>query len=422
MHKAFTYKVKDCSVRFYMSTCTLKIFGTEQTTLLNKLHEINKHNKNPSPLPPSKKTDRNGDEDEGSQAGQGFESFIHSIETPSTNEDESLTLRSQDDQEYNSLIDSNEIPPNKEDENLTLNRYPASDFSIGIVMKEISKLRGDIEDVKQRCFVQQEHTMPKQINMELLQCYKEIDDLKNRENLQKVYIQKLEDEKSSLVTTIKILIEERNANESKDDKSTNNLITTTGNDNKNNQTKKTKKTKKGKQNHDNTDKSEGASSSKTHVNDEAVNQDQPSNADKRKTTIIVGDSILSKLHGWKMSDKSNRISIRSFPGSKVDDMKDYIKPSIKCKPNNLILHVGTNNLKLNELIVIAEEIVKMCETIAHESPHTKVAISQLTISHLFDKTPPSSNRSVSQLTKFSAHLQEREIGKLYLMIVLMPPV
>ena len=123
-----------------------------------------------------------------------------------------------------------------------------------------------------------------------------------------------------------------------------------------------------------------------------------------------------------MSDKSNRISIRSFPGSKVDDMKDYIKPSIKCKPNNLILHVGTNNLKLNELIVIAEEIVKMCETIAHESPHTKVAISQLTISHLFDKTPPSSNRSVSQLTKFSAHLQEREIGKLYLMIVLMPPV
>ena len=111
-------------------------------------------------------------------------------------------------------------------------------------MKEISKLRGDIEDVKQRCFVQQEHTMPKQINMELLQCYKEIDDLKNRENLQKVYIQKLEDEKSSLVTTIKILIEERNANESKDDKSTNNLITTTGNDNKNNQTKKTKKIRK----------------------------------------------------------------------------------------------------------------------------------------------------------------------------------
>ena len=111
-------------------------------------------------------------------------------------------------------------------------------------MKEISKLRADIEDVKQRCFVQQEHTIPKQINMELLQCYKEIDDLKNRENLQKVYIQKLEDEKSSLVTTIKILIEERNANESKDDKSTNNLMTTTGNDDKNNQTKKTKKIRK----------------------------------------------------------------------------------------------------------------------------------------------------------------------------------
>ena len=80
-----------------------------------------------------------------------------------------------------------------------------------------------------------------------------------------------------------------------------------------------------------------------------------------------------------MSDKTNRISVRSVSGPKVEDMKDYIKLSMKCKPDNLILHMGTNNLRTNDALAIAEEVVNLCESIERESPQTKLAISQLTV-------------------------------------------
>ena len=57
-----------------------------------------------------------------------------------------------------------------------------------------------------------------------------------------------------------------------------------------------------------------------------------------------------------MSDKSNRITVKSFPGSKVDDMRDYVKPFLKANPDNLILHIGTNNLKSDDARTIAEVV------------------------------------------------------------------
>jgi hypothetical protein len=87
------------------------------------------------------------------------------------------------------------------------------------------------------------------------------------------------------------------------------------------------------------------------------------NDENRTNTVIMGDSIISKLAGWKMSDKSNRTTIRSFPGSRVEDMADYVKPTLKWKPDNIILHTGTNNLRTDKPLDVAEKIVKICEQI-----------------------------------------------------------
>ena len=38
LNNAVTYKVNDLSVRFYLSTGKLKLFGVNQIALLNKLH------------------------------------------------------------------------------------------------------------------------------------------------------------------------------------------------------------------------------------------------------------------------------------------------------------------------------------------------------------------------------------------------
>ena len=43
----------------------------------------------------------------------------------------------------------------------------------------------------------------------------------------------------------------------------------------------------------------------------------------------------------KVISSNDKIDIKSFPGTKIDCMKDYTKPSLKYHPDLLILHMGT---------------------------------------------------------------------------------
>lgn len=108
----------------------------------------------------------------------------------------------------------------------------------------------------------------------------------------------------------------------------------------------------------------------------ARDDDQPS-ATKKSSTVILGDSIISKVDGWRISSRTNRVSVKSFSGAKVEDMMHYVRPTLLHKPDNVILHVGTNNLKFNSAPEITEKIHQLCQLIRTESPSTKLAISEL---------------------------------------------
>ena len=62
---------------------------------------------------------------------------------------------------------------------------------------------------------------------------------------------------------------------------------------------------------------------------------------KKGTTFTVGDSVLSGLKESKMSQK-RLIKLITFPGATIQDMKCFVVPNLKKKPENII-HVGTNN-------------------------------------------------------------------------------
>lgn len=63
-------------------------------------------------------------------------------------------------------------------------------------------------------------------------------------------------------------------------------------------------------------------------------------------TIIVGDSIIKGLRRDLLSRAAKRrVTVRSFPGATTADMEHYIQPSLATKPEAIILHVGTNDLK-----------------------------------------------------------------------------
>ena len=59
--------------------------------------------------------------------------------------------------------------------------------------------------------------------------------------------------------------------------------------------------------------------------------------------LIVDDSMWPGIDKRRISKRDRKVKIKNFPGATVDDMYDYVKPMLKKCPDNIILHVGTNN-------------------------------------------------------------------------------
>ena len=63
--------------------------------------------------------------------------------------------------------------------------------------------------------------------------------------------------------------------------------------------------------------------------------------------VVTVNSITINIIGKKLSRNQN-VNAFSFSGATIDDMVDFAKPVIKRKPKKIILHVGTNNLKMDQ--------------------------------------------------------------------------
>ena len=63
---------------------------------------------------------------------------------------------------------------------------------------------------------------------------------------------------------------------------------------------------------------------------------------KKGTTLIVSDSMLAGIEEKRIPGNWS-VKVRIFPGATTHDMYDYLKPLLKKNPDNILLHVGTNN-------------------------------------------------------------------------------
>lgn len=69
---------------------------------------------------------------------------------------------------------------------------------------------------------------------------------------------------------------------------------------------------------------------------------------ERKSVLILGDSILKQVEGWKLGQSTKtRTKVKCFLGACVNECYayDYFKPPLKSNPDEVIVHVGTNDLK-----------------------------------------------------------------------------
>ena len=111
-------------------------------------------------------------------------------------------------------------------------------------------------------------------------------------------------------------------------------------------------------------------------------------------------------------------------------MYDYLKPLIKKHPDNLILHIGTNNANSETSRTVLDEILQLKSFITKELPTCRVVISNLTFRNDNGKATltikninehlktlnldfiENGNIGSSELRTDGLHLNERGSGKL----------
>ena len=88
----------------------------------------------------------------------------------------------------------------------------------------------------------------------------------------------------------------------------------------------------------------------SNLNDTITSQNK--GGTNRKKTLIVGDSIVKNIEGWKLSKRMKSSgAVKSIPGATTKGMKHHIKGCLEDNsPDSVILHVGTNNLKNKEFV------------------------------------------------------------------------
>ena len=83
---------------------------------------------------------------------------------------------------------------------------------------------------------------------------------------------------------------------------------------------------------------------------------------KKGTRLIARDSMLAGLREAKLS-RNKRIKVGYFPGGKAEDLRYHLIRYLKKEPDNIIIHIGTNN-SLNKMEdFIYKELVNVRETI-----------------------------------------------------------
>ena len=122
-----------------------------------------------------------------------------------------------------------------------------------------------------------------------------------------------------------------------------------------------------------------------HVNDSNIeigNNKTPVKSNRDKLAFILGDSIVKDVDGYLLAkglspNKKFNVKVRSFSSAETIDIKGYTKPTKRdFNPDLYILHVGTNDLSLNDIPeVIPSHIIDTAISMVTEK--TKIIVSNI---------------------------------------------
>ena len=98
---------------------------------------------------------------------------------------------------------------------------------------------------------------------------------------------------------------------------------------------------------------------------------------KTTTTCIMGDSMVKNIKPKfirKNINRNEKVYVNSFPGANVRKMHHYAVPSLEYEPDQVILHIGTNELRSNKTTDdIANEIIDLALSMKQNNNDVKIS-------------------------------------------------
>ena len=98
----------------------------------------------------------------------------------------------------------------------------------------------------------------------------------------------------------------------------------------------------------------------------------------KKEVFIIGDSLIKYVNGQEAS-RNDSVKVRSHPGAISDDFIDYVRPTVRKKPNLIIIHSGTNDIQNN--VNTLQKIKKVIFSIKKYDTDDKIKIALSSIIH-----------------------------------------
>ena len=103
--------------------------------------------------------------------------------------------------------------------------------------------------------------------------------------------------------------------------------------------------------------------------------------DKKSVVAILGDSIIKEVKGHLLTTNEHKVVVKSFSGASTKCMTDHVNPTLRLKPEMMILHCGTN-----DLTKITDEPEKVADNVMNLALHcinstegkTSVVVSSIT--------------------------------------------
>ena len=120
----------------------------------------------------------------------------------------------------------------------------------------------------------------------------------------------------------------------------------------------------------------------------------------KKEVFIIGDSMIKYVNGREVS-RNDSVKVRSHPGATTDDFIDYVRPTVRKKPNLIIIHSGTNDIQNN--VNTLQKIRKVISSIKEydTDDNIKIALSSIIhrSDHDFEDKINEANRKLENLCK-----------------------